>query len=94
MKGDDRMCTNIPIKEFHREFDDNYALLYDNKDDVESYHDAVLAFDEFAKEHSDFVGEYAKYRHDYISSDREAAAFMFALEKYIPLAIRKYKPQH
>lgn len=42
--------------------------------------DAVEAFDEFLKKHKEFVREFAKYRGDFISSDREAAAFMFALE--------------
>ena len=36
--------------------------------------------DDFLKEHNDFVGEFVRYRGDFISSDREAAAFMFALE--------------
>lgn len=42
--------------------------------------DAVEAFDEFSQKHKEFVREFAKYRGDFISSDREAAAFMFALE--------------
>lgn len=57
-----------------------HEYLYQNKNNVVGYEEAVDAFDEFIKEHGDFVGEFAKYRNDFISSDREAAAFMFALE--------------
>ena len=33
-----------------------------------------------ASEFRSFVGEFVDFRHDIVSSDREAAAFMFALE--------------
>lgn len=33
----------------------------------------------FAKHHAAFIGEFVKYRGDVVSSDREAAAFAFAL---------------
>jgi hypothetical protein len=35
------------------------------------------------KKNGDFVGEFAKYRNDLVTSDREAAAFMFALEIFL-----------
>ena len=41
---------------------------------------AVNSFDEFVKTHGDFVGEFVKFCGDLVSSDREAAAFMFALD--------------
>ena len=44
------------------------------------YEEAVNSFDEFVKTHGDFVGEFVKFRGDLVSSDREAAAFMFALD--------------
>ena len=46
------------------------------------YSEAVDAFDEFIKDErrAAFVGEFAKYRQDMVTSDREAAAFMFALD--------------
>ena len=44
------------------------------------YEEAVNSFDEFVKTHGDFVGKFVKFRGDLVSSDREAAAFMFALD--------------
>lgn len=41
--------------------------------------EATEAFDDFVKQHRDFVREFVNYRGDFISSDREAAAFMFTL---------------
>ena len=78
------MNINIPMEKFHKDFNEQYEYIYDRKDNVEGYNEAVCAFDEFVKTHGEFVGEYAKYRHDFISSDREAAAFMFAMQKYLP----------
>ena len=72
--------TNINIKAFIKQFKKEYDFLYENNDCVAGYYEAVDAFDEFVSAHGDFVGEFAKYRGDFISSDREAAAFMFALE--------------
>ena len=40
----------------------------------------MSAFDRFQADHADFVREFAQYRGDVVSSDREAAAFMFALD--------------
>ena len=72
--------TNINIKAFIKQFKKEYNFLYENNNCVAGYYEAVAAFDEFVSAHGDFVGEFAKYRGDFISSDREAAAFMFALE--------------
>lgn len=71
---------NINIDTFTERFKKEYEFLYDNDDRVAGYSEAVAAFDDFLKEHNDFVGEFVRYRGDFISSDREAAAFMFALE--------------
>lgn len=71
---------NINIKEFSKKFDEVYDYLYDNNDNVAGYDEAVSEFDTFAETHSSFVGAYVRYREDFISSDREAAAFMFTLK--------------
>lgn len=70
----------INIHAFNRQFQKEYNFLYDNRDRVAGYEEAVDAFCLFLNDHFDFVCEFAKYRGDVISSDREAAAFMFALE--------------
>lgn len=61
-------------------FRDEYEFLYEARDRVAGYDEAVQEFDKtiaasenFAK----FVREFAAYREDPITSDREAAAFMF-----------------
>lgn len=72
---------SINIKEFLKQFRKEYSYLYDNYDRVAGYVEAVYAFDEFAPKHKTFISEFTKYRGDYVSSDREAAAFMFALKK-------------
>lgn len=73
----------INIHEFARRFQNNYNFLYDSRDYVAGYHEAVTAFDEFIKSDNNaaFVREFNDYRIDFISSDREAAAFMFALDE-------------
>lgn len=74
---------NINIENFAREFIKEYNFLYDNRDRVAGYEEAVNAFDEFLQTKNEFVGEFVRHRGDFISSDREAAAFMFAMEKYM-----------
>jgi hypothetical protein len=71
---------NINIHDFSKQFEKEYNFLYKNRNNVAGYKEAVTAFDEFLKKSGDFVGEFAQYRNDLITSDREAAAFMFALE--------------
>lgn len=73
---------NVNIKEFAAQFNKNYAELYEARDHIAGENEAVLFFDEFLKSHGDFVGEFARYRGDFISSDREAAAFVFTLEDF------------
>lgn len=70
----------IDIRCFLEKFNEEYKFLYDNKDNVAGYREAVIAGDEFFVTHSEFVREFARYRGDFLSSDREIAAFMFALE--------------
>ena len=75
----------VDFKKFNEKFGAEYSFLYDNDDNVAGYGEAVEAFDE--KVASDeafkkFVGEFVTWRMDFISSDREAAAFMFACESF------------
>ena len=71
--------NNINIHEFTRRFGNEYEFLYDNHDNVAGFRDAVREGDKFMKNHREFVSEFCKYRGDFITSDREVAAFMFAL---------------
>ena len=73
---------NINIKAFERQFQKEYNFLYENDDNVAGYKEAVAAFDEFLSENKNFVCEFFKYRAVFISSDREAAAFIFALSNW------------
>lgn len=77
------MEKSINIQKFTDEFQAEYNFLYDNHDNVVGYDETVEAFDDFAESHGNFIKEFVQYRGDFISSDREAAAFMFAMEKYL-----------
>lgn len=73
------------IADFLAKFDSNYDFIYDaNKHnrEVAGQREAIEAFDDFVKQHRDFVREFVNYRGDFISSDREAAAFMFTLDDF------------
>ena len=69
------------MKKLLDDFNSEYDFLYSNSDRVAGYDEAVKAFDEFLEtaEGKELVQEFVTYRRDFISSDREAAAFMFAL---------------
>lgn len=71
---------NISMEKFCEHFQKEYNFLYDCRGYVSGYDEAVSAFDRFQADHADFVREFAQYRGDVISSDREAAAFMFAMD--------------
>lgn len=71
---------SINIHKFLDKFNKEYDFLYDNRDNVAGYEEAVMAGDEFIRRYPDFVREFNQYRNDILSSDREVAAFMFALE--------------
>ena len=75
-------AITINIHDFKRQFSEEYAFLYDHYDQVAGYQEAVAAFDEFCRSESNlrFLEEFVLYRGDLVVSDREAAAFMFALE--------------
>jgi len=75
---------SINIHKFADQFNKEYAFLYDaakNGAYVAGYNEAVAAFDVFVTCQPEFVRGFVKYRGDIISSDREAAAFMFALSE-------------
>lgn len=72
---------NINIQKFAEQFNKEYKFLYDHDDMVAGYNEALEEGDKFIAEHGDFVVEFAKYRGDFISSDREVVAFMFALNE-------------
>lgn len=70
------------IHKFADKFQQEYNFCYDCGDRVSGFSEAVDEFDARITDRNfaDFVGEFANYRGDFISSDREAAAFMFAME--------------
>ena len=69
------------MKKLLNDFNNEYDFLYSNCDRVAGYKEAVKAFDKFlaTAEGKKIVQKFVAYRGDVISSDREAAAFMFAL---------------
>lgn len=77
------MKFNINIEKFLKQFNKEYSFLYENHDQVAGYDEALKAGDEFISKNPDFIGEFVRYRGDFISSDREVVAFMFALETMI-----------
>lgn len=81
---------SVNIHDFAKKFGEEYEFCYENDDCVAGYEEAVDAFDDYLKRDicgfKKFVGEFVNFRHDFISSDREAAAFMFALESMGALA--------
>jgi hypothetical protein len=70
------------MKELLNKFNQEYEFLYDHDDRVAGYDEAVDAFDEDMKnsKFKKLVQDFVEYRKDFISSDREAAAFEFACE--------------
>ena len=77
-KGDTEMSVNINV--FLKQFEKNYEFLYNAKNYVAGYDEAVEFGDEFIKQHPDFVKEFCKYRGDLLTSDREVASFAFTLD--------------
>lgn len=69
----------INISEFYEQFKKEYDFLYSHKN-VAGYDEAVNFFDSFINAHPELVAEFVNFRGDFIASDREAAAFSFALE--------------
>lgn len=78
------MTITVNLPKLLEKFDQEYEFLYDNYDRVAGYSEAVDAFDEFLKnpKFRELVDKFNEYRQDFIMSDREAGAFMFALESF------------
>ena len=87
------MINNINICAFLEQFNREYEYLYDHHDHVAGYGEAVDSFDAFLKDKANvsFVREFAVYREDGVSSDREAAAFMFALDELTRKSMKQHK---
>lgn len=72
----------VNIHEFTKQFEKEYDFLYENEDNVWGYRQALEKGDEFISnpKNKEFIAEFCKFRQDFISSDREVVAFMFALD--------------
>ena len=80
------MATKIDVNihDFSKRFQKEYDFLYNHGNNDEysfGFDEAVTAFDRCMEEENfkNFVCEFVSYRGDYLTSDRECAAFMFAL---------------
>lgn len=83
----DKEIVNIDIAEFTQKFKEKHMLLYNNNDNIRGYREAFSAGHKLLSHPSEpvkeFVREFVKYRGKIISSNREMAAFMFALDDMI-----------
>ena len=70
----------INLDDFLEKFNREYQFLYDNHDSVAGFLDALETGNQFMYDHPDFIAEFIRFRGEPITSDREVAAFMFALE--------------
>ena len=81
------MNYNINIEGFVKQSNKEYEFLYhNNNNNVAGHEEAVKMFDKLLNTNEsfqEFVGEFVDYIGDFISSDREAGAFMFALETFM-----------
>lgn len=78
-------AVDVDIYVFAERFQREYERLYENEHAAD-YREAVESFGSACNGESfrRFVAQFAKFRGDLISSDREAAAFMFALGALAP----------
>lgn len=74
---------SVDMDKFHKKYSDNYEFLYNNRN-VAGEDEAVDFFDQWIKDekHKEFMQRFFEVHHDFISSDREAAAFAFTLEDF------------
>lgn len=70
------------VKKLKELFDKEYKNLCEKEDNVPGYRDAVKEGDDLIQRHPMVVSKFAAYRMDFLSSDREVAAFAFAFRKY------------
>ena len=76
------IAYSVDMEKLEKEFSKQYKRIYDCEDNLNGYDDAINTFDEKMKNDKEFnemVNDFVSYHEDFISSDREAAAFMFAL---------------
>ena len=76
----------MSMEELESVFEKWYSNFYRTHDDNDSkeYREAVKTFDQKSKNDPEFsaiVQQFTNYRCDFISSDREAAAFVMALDE-------------
>lgn len=76
----------VDMEELEPVFEKLYSIFYRTHDDNDSkeYREAVKTFDQKSKNDPEFsaiVQQFTNYRCDFISSDREAAAFVMALDE-------------
>ena len=76
------MNYNINIEKFLEKFNKEYEFLYENYDNVAGFDEALEEGEKFLESNTEFITEFVKYRGDFLSSNREIVAFMFALESF------------
>lgn len=71
----------VSINNFLDEFEKNYDALYHGYADItpDEFSDLVTIGDTFIKNNKEFVYEFVNFRGDFLSSDREIAAFAMTL---------------
>ena len=72
----------MDFSKFLDRFKENYNFLYNNNDHVAGYYEALDYGEKIIHEKPDFVGEFARFRGDFLSSDREVAAFGYTLADF------------
>lgn len=85
---------NIDLAELRNRTTENYDILYENDDKIDggaagyfSVSGLCGSFDDYMEVNSEFrklVQTYTKYVGDFLSSDREAAAFIYAVDELYP----------
>lgn len=95
--ADEAPAVTVDMKKLQDAFTKHYSRLYRTHDDHESgeYLDAVDRFDELSGNDPQFtatVQKFNEYTSDLISSDREAAAFVMALDELEKNAIPETVP--
>lgn len=84
--ADEAPAVTVSMEELEPVFESWYSNFYRTHDDNDSkeYRAAVKTFDQKSKNDPEFsaiVQQFTNYRCDFISSDREAAAFVMALDE-------------
>ena len=86
------MRYTFNIADFAKQYKKEYDFLFKYEDDVPGFEEAIEFFCSFSKNNPNFVREFCDYIDDLIISDREAAAFAFALEALETEQKPEYKP--